>query len=227
MAEAKKASEKAKKQAKKQAVTKKTMTDEEQRKEMKGLAVEPGMMGPPTTTHVAVAKKSGKGKGKDGVKAPKAAARARDVGRPTIVTGMGPSSLDLSPNLATVSALVGGMDEEAALASVLEVLPGPDLGVAMPGRAPLLASTSVTSLAASTSSTSVPSTASEGQAGRRKKGSAVKRAMGFELEGKGNVADWAMLPKASAGSKRPKRKDATPPRVTREFHCPHNKSKVS
>ena len=73
-AEAKKAAEK----AKKQAITKKTLTEEEQSKELKGLAVYAGMMRPPNTTQVAGAMKSGKGKGKNGVEAPKGQ-RAREM----------------------------------------------------------------------------------------------------------------------------------------------------
>ena len=127
------------------------------------LAVEAGMTGPPTTTQAAGAKKSGKGKGKDGVVAAKVATRARDAGPPTMVAKKGPSSSDLPPNLANVSALVEGMDENAALASVLEQLPGPDMGIATPERAPLFGTTSVTSLAPSVSSTSIASTQARGK----------------------------------------------------------------
>ena len=113
------------------------------------------MMRPASTTQVAGAKKSGEAKWKDGV-----AAGAKDVGPPTMVTKNGPSRIDLSPNLANVSALVECMEGDSALTSVLEQLPGPDLGIATPGRAPLFARTTVTILVPSLSSTSIACSAS-------------------------------------------------------------------
>ena len=104
VAESKNAAEKTMYRSKKQAVVKKTLTDEEQRKEIKGLDVEAGMNGLPNTKQVAEAKKSGKGNGKDGVAAPKVAARGKDAGPLTMVTKKGQPSIYLSPNLANVSA---------------------------------------------------------------------------------------------------------------------------
>ena len=114
--EAKKAAKMAKKHAKNQAQAKKMMREEEKRKLLKGLSVEAGMMGPPTTTQVA--RKSGKEKWTEAIEAPKKEGRSKDDGQPPMVKKPHPR-IDLSPNLANVSAFVEGMEEDAALASVL------------------------------------------------------------------------------------------------------------
>ena len=89
--EAKKEAEKAKKKTKKSAAGKKTLTDAERRTDIKGLAREAGLMGPPASAPAKTAKESGQEKGR------------RDLGLPTMVTPRAPSDLGLSTDLGSLS----------------------------------------------------------------------------------------------------------------------------
>ena len=199
---AKKEVEMSKKKAKKPSATKKTLTEVERIAELKGLAREAGLMRPPMSTPGITAKELGQAKGR------------KDLGLPTMVTSPPPLDLGLSPNLGRVSGMLEEVPDDGKLANALEDIPAVDVASDLPARALLVATTSLTSLVGSVSTKSVTSTANEGQPGRRKKQSGVKRAIGLEQSKEGSAGKGATTPQAGEGGKRQKRKELTPPPVT-------------
>ena len=188
VAEAKKEAEKAKKKAKKSAASKKTLTDAERRMDIKGLAREAGLMGPPVSTPAITAKASGQAKGR------------KDLGLPTMVTSRAPLDLGLSPDLGRVSAMLEEVPDSGQLADVFENLPAVDVVSNVPARVALVTTTYMTSLAGSASTTSIASTASEGQKGRRQKGG-VKRSIGLEQSKEGSVGRETSTSQAAEGGR--------------------------
>ena len=132
---AEKQEKKRRKEAEKRAAAAKLPSDEERQREMKSLAVEAGLIGPPAKTPVVGARKPKVGVETGKSKGPKPAgtldvvvrslARTKGAGLPTMVPHRGPSSIDLgfAPELGDVSGMCDELEDVGTLADVLAGIP--------------------------------------------------------------------------------------------------------
>ena len=85
-----------------------TLPEAERRAEMKGLASEAGLIGPPVSTPAITSKESGQAKGR------------KDPGLPKMLPSRAPLDLGLSPDLGRVSGMLEEVPDDGKLATVFQ-----------------------------------------------------------------------------------------------------------